>query len=78
MKQADKVLPEPFACDPVNQEIQCQLYFNIWDEDQEFTVQHSRYFVKNQCRCALNGESEAGFCSSVIGTQKMQRALNAL
>lgn len=23
MKQADKVLPEPFACDPVNQEVQC-------------------------------------------------------
>ena len=33
MKWDDKVLKEPFPCDPTKQEKKCQLYFEVGDND---------------------------------------------
>lgn len=80
MKFNGEVLKEPYKCDPSNQDLSCALHFNIDADDDAFTKAdeslYTRSFVKNQCKCALDGELDDnnqaknnGYCSSVIGTE---------
>ena len=40
---------------------------------------YTRSFVKNRCKCALDGdEKNVGFCSSMLGTEKYNRAVAAM
>lgn len=77
MKFGDQVLEEPYKCDPSNQDLSCALHFDINAEDVDWTQAdestYTRSFVKNQCKCSLDGELDDnnqanGYCSSVIGT----------
>lgn len=63
-----QVVPYPFPCNPQDQNKKCMLYFNVDPEDKGYSMNESRYFVQNQCKCALNGNSTAGYCSNVLGT----------
>lgn len=82
MKFNGKVIEEPYVCDPSNQANFCELYFDVDEADELFTLAnpttYTRSFVKNQCKCALDGDIKSGFCSSMLGTLKYERATAAM
>jgi hypothetical protein len=79
MKFKGQNLEYPFECDPTDQSFKCHLFFEVDDEDRNFTDAEgmSRNFVTNQCKCALDGSPNRGYCSSVIGSMNYRRAMDA-
>lgn len=65
MKFDDKVVPEPFACNPTNPEKRCELYYEVDAEDEADSTAKEyingpaglghRAKILNYCKCALDG-----------------------
>lgn len=57
MKWNGNVLDQPYACNPKELDIQCELYFDIYDGDNDYVeaAGKKRNYVGNQCKCALDG-----------------------
>ena len=77
MKFDDRVVGMPFRCSPTLQTKKCQLFFNIDEEDEAYTLQGGRSFVTNECKCSLDGDKASGYCASTVGTEKYGRAMLA-
>jgi len=73
-----RTIAAPYQCDPTNNEIKCELYFNItkFTPGQEGTSEQN--YFNTTCKCAMDGNPNKGFCGSVLGTQAYQDALYAL
>lgn len=69
-----------YACSPEAQANTCQLHFDVAKEHEGYTLAAgtSRAYVKNQCKCALDGKGDSGYCSSTLGTEKYRKAVQAL
>jgi hypothetical protein len=78
MKFDNNVTDDQFSCDPQDQTKSCQLFFNVDEEDKGYTEKNGRYYVKNKCKCALDGTENKGYCSNVMGTMRYSRAVIAL
>jgi len=66
-----------YRCSPEDQANLCQLHFQIAPEHKTYTeaVGTSRGYVENQCKCALDGDTDSGYCSSTLGTDKYRKAV---
>jgi hypothetical protein len=66
-----------FPCSPEDQANSCQLRFEIHPDHAEYTnkVGTSRSYVENQCKCALDGKLDSGYCSTTLGTDKYKKAV---
>lgn len=69
-----------YKCNPEKQQNVCQLHFNIAPEHKEYTEAKgtTRGYVENQCKCALDGGADSGYCSATLGTDKYTKAVQAL
>jgi hypothetical protein len=50
MKWDGATVPEPFECNPSQQNKKCQLFYDAGEGGDVSTA-----FVENQCKCAMNG-----------------------
>ena len=55
----------PYQCDPKDNAIKCQMWFNITEPEGSVKAEQSYY--ETECRCALDGDS--GFCGQILGTE---------
>ena len=65
-------------CDPRNNEVKCNLYFNITKFNPGQTQPSEQNYFETTCRCAMDGNPEKGFCGSVLGTNDYSESLYAL
>jgi hypothetical protein len=71
-----EVTQEPYACDPTNPELFCQIYFNVHEDDTLTSPVASNPYVINDCKCSM-ADNISGFCSSVLGTDFYTKAVQA-
>lgn len=67
-------------CDPSDQEKKCRLFYQVRDDDKSseaYRKEGSRLYVENDCKCALDGRVNGGYCQSMLGTELYQRAVEA-
>jgi len=66
-----------YKCSPEDQANVCQLRFKIDPAYDEYTdaTGTSRGYVENQCKCALDGGVDSGYCTSTLGTDKYRKAV---
>ena len=80
------IIDQPFNCSPRDQSIACQSYFDLYGSDTNTSdyfnppqiANSTRLFVKNQCKCGLDGKPGQGWCSSMIGTKDYSTAVLAV
>jgi len=79
MRFDGELIEDPYKCDPRDQSKKCELFFDIDEEDKAYTEAEGmkRNIVQNQCKCALDGNLDSGYCSSLIGSLLYERAMSA-
>mmetsp|Transcript_36166 Transcript_36166/g.55537 ORF Transcript_36166/g.55537 Transcript_36166/m.55537 type:complete len:118 (+) Transcript_36166:367-720(+) len=77
MKYNDTIIEYPFECNATSREYQCELFFEVYDEDAAYTNEAKRNYFPNSCKCALDGKKSSGYCSSLMGTEKYRNAMAA-
>ena len=72
MKWDGAVLEQPYPCNPTQIDKKCELHFEIYDGDNDYVEEDGkkRNFVENQCKCALDGKTNNGDCSSFKDKEK--------
>lgn len=67
-------------CDPSDQEKKCRLYYDVHADDTSsdaYRAEGTRLYVENDCKCALDGRENGGYCQSMLGTELHRRAVEA-
>ena len=77
MRFKDKVIEEPFKCNPTDPKVKCKLYIQISEDDKDNSYSSTRDFVQNDCKCALDGEKDSGYCSLIVGTEWYEKGVAA-
>lgn len=81
MKFDGSKISEPYKCNPTNPKKKCELHIAINEDDQKDTAimdyVKGRDFVENDCKCALDGIVDSGYCSMIIGTEQYEKAVGA-
>ena len=75
MKFDGKTLEVPYACNPTDYKKKCELYFQVALEDANLDYIKTRNKGDNECKCALDGRVNSGYCSSLAGTEMYTKAI---
>lgn len=76
--QGTDELRAPYACDPTDPRILCQLNFSP-SSMNDYSKKGKRGYVETPCKCSMtNTTLNEGFCGSVIGTDKYTNHIRSL
>ena len=64
----------PYQCDPKDNAIKCQMWFNITEPEGSVKAEQSYY--ETECRCALDGDK--GFCGQILGTEHYKEEISKI
>lgn len=69
-----------FACNATETDMHCKFYYEFEDGDKSFVQDNTakREFISNECKCALDGRNNSGYCSFVAGTKHYERTVAAV
>ena len=67
-------------CNPQDQKKKCRLFYEVHADDagsNGYRTEGTRGYVENDCKCALDGRTDGGYCESQLGTLLYKRAVAA-
>ena len=64
----------PYRCDPRDNEVKCQLYYNVTQPKANQPAEQD--YFETECKCSLDGDT--GYCGTILGTKHYQEEISKI